>query len=50
MTNYFKTIAGDNEFTGMNLILGTFSLHLLEGDALVVNHILTALNEYSHSP
>lgn len=49
MTSYFKTIAGDYEFTGMNLILGNFSLHLVEGEALVVNHILTSLNELSHS-
>lgn len=31
ITNYFKNIGGDYDFSGMNLILGIYCLHLMEG-------------------
>ena len=36
-TSYFKGIAEDREFTGLHLILGSYCVHLLEGDIPVVN-------------
>lgn len=47
MTNYFKNLAGDAELTGLNLILGGYSVHLLECEGTLMNKILRTLNEYS---
>eukprot|EP00347_Sterkiella_histriomuscorum_P014035 403362408 len=50
MNNYFKNIAGDQEFTGINLILGTYCIHLIEAEASILNQMLRTLNEYVHQP
>lgn len=50
MTNYFKSISGDHEFTGMNLILGTYCIHLLEAENVILNEMLRTLNEYTAHP
>ncbi len=47
-TNFFKSISGDQEFTGLNLIVGSYSIHLLEAESPVINKMLHSLNEYSH--
>lgn len=48
ITNYFKGYSNEGEFTGLNLILGSYSIHLLEGESHLINTILKGLNEYSH--
>ena len=45
MTNYFKGIADSQEFTGLNLILGGYSIHLIECEQNLVNKILRSLND-----
>jgi hypothetical protein len=47
MTNYFKSLCDDGELTGLNLILGSYAIHVIEGENQVVNRILRALDEYS---
>lgn len=44
MTNFFKSISGDGEFTGLNLILGSYAIHVLEGETHTVNIMLTNLD------
>lgn len=46
MTNYFKSISGDHEFSGLCLLLGSYAIHVLEGDAPVVNSMLRELDSY----
>ena len=46
MTNYFRNMAGD-QLTGLNLILGSYSVHLLECEGTLMSKILKTLNEYS---
>lgn len=50
MTNFFKNASGDHEFSGLNLILGSYCIHLLEGESFIVNSMLKSLNELSHQP
>lgn len=50
MTNYFKGVGEDGDFSGLNLILGSYSIHFLEGESSLVMKILTSLNEYSQQP
>ena len=50
MTNYFKQAAGEAEFTGLNLILGSYSIHLLECENVIMNKILRSLLEYMNMP
>jgi len=49
MTNFFKSISEGGEFTGLNLVLGGFAIHVLEGETPVVNKMLTALDEYQRT-
>lgn len=48
-TNFFKGLSDGSEFTGLNLILGGFAIHVLEGEAAVVNKMLQALDEYQRT-
>ncbi|CDW74898.1 UNKNOWN [Stylonychia lemnae] len=48
MTSYFKNIYGEQEFSGLNLILGSYCIHLLEGENVLVNMMLKTLNDYQH--
>lgn len=50
MTNYFKMISGDQEFTGLNLIIGSYSIHLLECENIIMKKILRALSENIVNP
>ena len=45
ITNYFRKVAEDREFSGLNLILGGYCVHFLEGEIPVVNFILNNLNQ-----
>ena len=47
MNNYFKNMSGDNELTGLNLILGSYCIHLLEAESPLMNSMLRQLNDYS---
>ena len=48
-TNFFKGLSEGSDFTGLNLILGGFAIHVIEGETQVVNKILTALDEYQRT-
>jgi hypothetical protein len=50
MINYFKSISGDQEYTGLNLIVGGWSVHLLECEASVMTYMLRNLNETAQQP
>jgi hypothetical protein len=47
MTNYFRNISEDQEFSGLNLILGGYAIHLLECESHVMNKMLKSLNDFS---
>jgi hypothetical protein len=45
MINYFKNISEEAEFTGLNLIIGGYCIHLLECEAPTMMRMLKSLNE-----
>mmetsp|Transcript_27040 Transcript_27040/g.26101 ORF Transcript_27040/g.26101 Transcript_27040/m.26101 type:complete len:252 (-) Transcript_27040:40-795(-) len=50
ISNYFKNLSEGAEFTGLNLLIGPWCLHLLECDSVTVMKMLTALNETAQQP
>ena len=44
-TNFFKQLSDDEEFSGLNLIIGSYSIHLLEGESAIIGKILAKLNQ-----
>ena len=50
MINYFKNISEDAEFTGLNLIVGAWCVHLLECDAVTMTKMLKSLHESASQP
>ncbi len=43
-TNLFKNISEGADFSGLNLIIGGYNIHLLEAEGTVLNKILNNLN------
>lgn len=50
MTNYFKLISDEEEFSGLNLIIGSYCIHLLECEAKTMTKMLRKLNETALAP
>jgi len=45
MKNYFDSVSDGQEYTGLNLVIGGYSIHLLEGEGPLAWDMLKALNE-----
>ncbi len=44
MTLFFNQLAGEEKFSGLNLILGSYAIHVIEGEVQTVNRILHGLD------
>ena len=49
-TNYFKAAAEDDDFGGINLIVGSLSIHLLECEPKTMLKILRKVSETAGQP
>lgn len=45
MNTYFKNLSNDYEFTGLNIIVGAYSIHLLECEAPTMMNILRHIED-----
>lgn len=44
MNNYFKQLT-DEQFAGLKVILGSYTIHLLEGETSAIKKVMKALSQ-----